>query len=88
MGCSQIHFCRSDYQAILAVLTALNLVLVMKISGLALYIGLAVLGFISAPFMALLLLILMDTSGVETGQMGAAVGMFSVSLKLVDSRVL
>jgi CP family cyanate transporter-like MFS transporter len=67
---------RSRTIAILAVLTALNLVLVMKISGLALYIGLAVLGFISAPFMALLLLILMDTSGVETGQMGAAGGMF------------
>jgi predicted MFS family arabinose efflux permease len=62
--------------AILAVLTAVNIILVMKISGMSLYIGLAVLGFISAPFMALLLLILMDSPGVEPRHMGSAGGMF------------
>jgi hypothetical protein len=62
--------------AVMAVLTAVNIVLVMIISGLALYIGLAVLGFISSPFMALLLLILMDSPGVETRYMGSAGGMF------------
>ena len=61
---------------LLAILTALNIILVMKISGMALYIGLAVLGFISAPFMALLLVILMDSPGVETRYMGSAGGMF------------
>ena len=60
----------------MAILTAVNIVLVMKISGIALYIGLAVLGFISSPFMALLLLILMDSPGVETRHMGSAGGMF------------
>ena len=62
--------------AIFAVLTTINLVLVMKISGTALYLGLATMGFISAPFMALLLLILMDSPGVETRHMGSAGGMF------------
>ena len=67
---------RGRTMAMLAVLTAVNIVLVMKISGIALYIGLAALGFISAPFMALLLLILMDSPGVETRYMGSAGGMF------------
>jgi cyanate permease len=62
--------------AIFAVMTTINLVLVMKISGIALYLGLATLGFISAPFMPLLLLILMDSPGVETRHMGSAGGMF------------
>jgi len=62
--------------AVFAMLTTINLVLVMKISGTALYLGLASLGFISAPFMALLLLILMDSPGVETRHMGSAGGMF------------
>ena len=62
--------------AVFAALTAVNLVLVMNISGIALYLGLATLGFISAPFMALLLLILMDSPGVETRHMGSAGGMF------------
>ena len=62
--------------AIFAFLTTINLVLVMKISGTALYLGLATMGFISAPFMALLLLILMDSPGVETRHMGSAGGMF------------
>jgi len=67
---------RGRTMAMLAILTAVNIVLVMKISGMALYIGLAVLGFISSPFMALLLLILMDSPGVETRYMGSAGGMF------------
>lgn len=68
--------CRGIAMAILAVLTAVNIILVMKISGMALYSGLAVLGFISAPLLALLLLILMDSPGVETRYMGSAGGMF------------
>jgi cyanate permease len=67
---------RGQTLALLAILTAVNIILVMKISGMALYIGLALLGFISAPFMALLLVILMDSPGVETRQMGSAGGMF------------
>ena len=62
--------------AILAILTATNMVMVMKVSGLALYVGLAVLGFISSPFMALLLLFLMDSPEVQTRYMGSAGGMF------------
>jgi CP family cyanate transporter-like MFS transporter len=62
--------------AFFAVLTAVNLILVMKMSGMALYIVLAVLGFVNAPFMALLLLVLMDSPGVETQHMGSAGGMF------------
>lgn len=62
--------------AIFAVLTAIGLILVIKIAGLALYLVLAVLGFVNAPFMAVLLLVLMDTPGVETRHMGSAGGMF------------
>jgi cyanate permease len=69
------HF-RGRTIAVFAVLTSINIVLVMKISGTAIYLGLATLGFISAPFMALLLLILMDSPGVETRHMGSAGGMF------------
>ena len=69
------HF-RGKIVAVFAALTGINIGLVMKISGTALYLGLATLGFISAPFMALLLLILMDNPGVETRHMGSAGGMF------------
>lgn len=67
---------RGKTLALLAILTAVNIILVMKVSGMALYIGLALLGFVSAPFMALLLVILMDSPGVETRHMGSAGGMF------------
>ena len=67
---------RGRTMAILAILTAINMVMVMKVSGLALYVGLAVLGFISSPFMALLLLFLMDSPEVQTRYMGSAGGMF------------
>jgi cyanate permease len=62
--------------AFFAVLAAVILLLVIKASGTALYIGLAILGFISAPFMSLMLLILMDTPDVELEYMGSAGGMF------------
>ena len=67
---------RGRAMAVLSILTAIIIVLVMQISGVALLIGLAVLGFISAPFMAMLLFILMDSPGVETRHMGSAGGMF------------
>jgi cyanate permease len=67
---------RGRAMAVLSILTAIIIVLVMQISGAALLIGLAVLGFISAPLMAMLLLILMDSPGVETRHMGSAGGMF------------
>jgi MFS transporter, CP family, cyanate transporter len=62
--------------ALFAILTAVHLFLVLKTSGIVLYIVLAVLGFVMAPFMALLLIILMDSPGVETRHMGSAGGMF------------
>jgi cyanate permease len=67
---------RGQAMATLSILTAVNIILVMKISGVALLICLALLGFISAPFMSLLLLILMDSPGVKPGDLGAAGGMF------------
>jgi cyanate permease len=67
---------RGQAMALLALLTAVNIIVVMQVSGAALLIGLAVLGFISSPFMSLLLLILMDSPGVETRHMGSAGGMF------------
>jgi len=62
--------------AIFALMTTINLVLVMKTSGTPLYIGLMVLGFVSSPFMPLMLLILMENPRVKTEYMGAAGGMF------------
>jgi cyanate permease len=62
--------------AIFALMAAVTLVLVMKLSGTTLYIGLMVLGFVSSPFLSLMLLILMESPGVEPGYMGAAGGMF------------
>ena len=67
---------RSLIIAILGLLTMANLVLVMFTSGKALYAVLVTLGFISAPFMSLMLLILMDTREVDSKDMGAAGGMF------------
>jgi len=67
---------RGRFIALFALLTAVHLFLVLKTSGIALYIFLAVLGFVIAPFMALLLLVLMDSPGVETRHMGSAGGMF------------
>jgi cyanate permease len=69
------HF-RGRMIAILAFMTTLSLVLVMKTSGTPLYIGLMVLGFVSSPFMPLMLLMLMESPRVKTDYMGAAGGMF------------
>jgi MFS family permease len=62
--------------AIFALMTTLNLILVLNTSGTPLYIGLLVLGFISSPFMPLMLLLLMESPRVKTEYMGAAGGMF------------
>ena len=62
--------------AVLGLLTMVNLVLVMFLTGMVLYAALVILGFISAPFMSLMLLILMDTREVASRDMGAAGGMF------------
>ena len=62
--------------AILALMTAMNLVLVIKTSGTPLVIGLMALGLASSPFMPLMLLILMENPRVTTEYMGAAGGMF------------
>jgi cyanate permease len=67
---------RGRAMAALSILTAVNIVLIMQVSGAALLIGLAFLGFISSPFMSLLLLILMDSPGVQIRHMGSAGGMF------------
>jgi sugar phosphate permease len=62
--------------AIFGLLTTVNLVLVMIVSGGTLITALAILGFISSPFMSIMLLILMDTREVDTETLGAAGGMF------------
>jgi cyanate permease len=67
---------RGQAIALFALLSAVNLVLVMKTSGTPLYIALMVLGFVSSPFMPLMLLILMENPSVGTEYMGAAGGMF------------
>ena len=67
---------RGHIIAIFAVLTTVNLAIVMFLSGAGLYAVLAVLGFISSPFLSMMLLILMDTREVDSKYMGAAGGMF------------
>ncbi len=67
---------RSRAIAVLALITAINLVLVTKSTGTAFYIGLVSLGLASSPFMPLMLLILMDSPRMATDYMGAAGGMF------------
>ena len=69
------HF-RGRMIAILAFMTTLSLVLVMKTSGPLFYAGLLMLGLVSSPFMPLMLLMLMESPRVETKYMGAAGGMF------------
>jgi cyanate permease len=67
---------RGHVIAIFAVLTTVHLVIVMSLSGAGLYTLLAVFGFISSPFLSMMLLILMDTREVDSQYMGAAGGMF------------
>jgi cyanate permease len=62
--------------AIFALLTAVNLAIVMSLCGTGLYSVLAIFGFISSPFLSMMLLILMDTREVDSKHMGAAGGMF------------
>ena len=67
---------RGHVIAIFATLTMVNLAIFMPLSGAGLYAVLAVLGFISSPFLSMMLLILMDTREVDSKYMGAAGGMF------------
>jgi MFS transporter, CP family, cyanate transporter len=62
--------------AIFALMTAISLLLIMKTSGTPLYMALMVLGFVSSPFMPLMILVLMESPGVKAEHMGAAGGMF------------
>ena len=59
-----------------ALITIMNLILVMKATGFLLYAALMIFGFFAPPFMPLMLLILMDSRQIETRYMGAAGGMF------------
>ena len=59
-----------------ALITILNLIMVMKTGGLMLYAALMVYGFFASPFMPLMLLMLMDSPEMESRYMGAAGGMF------------
>ena len=74
------HFLRPDlrgrFVALGALINAASLVVAVRSSGIALIIALMAIGFISSPFMPLMLLIMMDTPGVGPHQMGSAGGMF------------
>jgi MFS transporter, CP family, cyanate transporter len=59
-----------------ALITILNLIVVMNAGGLLLYAALMVYGFFASPFMPLMLLMLMDSPEMESRYMGAAGGMF------------
>ena len=48
----------------------------LRLGFIHVYIGLLVLGFISSPFIPLMLLLLMENPRVKTEYMGAAGGMF------------
>ena len=62
--------------ALCALLTIVNLMIVVKASGALLYTGLIILGIFNSPFMPLMLLILMDSPEIEAKHMGSAGGMF------------
>lgn len=62
--------------AILALLTMINLYLVVTASGTILVAGLVLFGLTSSCFMPLMILIMMDSPEVETEYMGSAGGMF------------
>jgi len=62
--------------ALFALLTSINLLLIVKMLGIPLYLGLVALGFISSPFMPLMLLIMMDSREVNPRYLGVAGGMF------------
>jgi cyanate permease len=67
---------RSWTIATFALLATVTLLLIMKTNGPALYISLIIFGFVSTPFLPLMLLILMDTPDVKSDYMGSAGGMF------------
>lgn len=67
---------RGRFLAISSLLVAISLVTVVNASGLLLIWGLIILGIAGSCFMPMMLLILMDTSEVETRNMGSAGGMF------------
>jgi len=69
------HF-RGRFIAAGALITATGLVIVVNTAGYLLIIGLVIIGFISSPFMPMMLLILMDSPEVGSRYMGAAGGMF------------
>jgi len=59
-----------------ALMTVLNLIMVMAATGPLLYAALMVYGFFASPFMPLMLLMLMDSPEMDSRYMGAAGGMF------------
>ena len=62
--------------SICAVLTTINLLTILNVSGGLLYLFLGILGICNSPFMPLMLLILMDSPEIEPRHMGSAGGMF------------
>lgn len=67
---------RGRFLALSSLLVAISLFTVVNASGLLLIWGLIILGIAASCFMPMMLLILMDTSEVETRNMGSAGGMF------------
>jgi len=59
-----------------SLLTIVNLLAVLTVSGELLYLCLGILGVCNSPFMPLMLLILMDSPEIEPKHMGSAGGMF------------
>jgi len=62
--------------AVCALITILNLLMIIKTTGMLLYAALIIFGFFASPFMPLMLLILMDSPEIKTKYMGSAGGMF------------
>ncbi len=67
---------RGRFLAISSLLVAVSILTVVTSSGLLLISSLILLGIADSCFMPMMLLILMDTSEVETRNMGSAGGMF------------
>jgi CP family cyanate transporter-like MFS transporter len=67
---------RGRFIALCALLTAVNVLLVVNVSGAWLVAGLIFLGLTSTPLMPMMLLILMDSREVEAKYMGSAGGLY------------
>jgi CP family cyanate transporter-like MFS transporter len=67
---------RGRFLALSSLLVAISLLTVVNSSGILLISGLIILGITGSCFMPMMLLVLMDTSEVETRYMGSAGGMF------------